>query len=111
MEIILMPTAMEDIEFWNKSGNLGIQKRISALLQSISAEPFAGIGKPEPLKYVLAGYWSRRINTEHRIVYACKDGKIYIVSCRYHYNKDRFVDIAQQIIATTENLNTNDIPL
>ena len=63
--------------------------RISALLADIAEHPFTGIGKPEPLKYDLAGKWSRRINTEHRIVYSVHDEMIdvYILSMRYHYSK------------------------
>ncbi|MDR1544673.1 MAG: Txe/YoeB family addiction module toxin [Prevotellaceae bacterium] len=88
MEIVLMPTALEDIEFWKKSGNIQIQKRISILLEAISANPFAGIGKPEKLKYVLNRYWSRRINAEHRIVYTLLNNKVYVIACRYHYDKN-----------------------
>jgi toxin YoeB len=85
MEVVLMPTALEDIEFWKKSGNVQVQKRISMLLEAISNHPFEGTGKPERLKYELNGYWSRRIDTEHRIVYTVISAKIYIISCRYHH--------------------------
>jgi toxin YoeB len=88
MEVVLMPTALEDIEFWKKSGNVQIQKRISILLKAISNHPFEGIGKPEKLKYELNGYWSRRINAEHRIIYTVVNSKAYVIACRYHYNKD-----------------------
>jgi toxin YoeB len=83
MEVVLMPTALEDIEFWEKSDNIQIQKRISMLLETISNHPFERVGKPEKLK--LNGYWSRRINAEHRIVYTVISNKIYVISCRYHY--------------------------
>jgi toxin YoeB len=88
MEVVLMPTALEDIQFWKKSGNLQIRKRISILLEAISNQPFEGIGKPEKLKYELNGYWSRRINAAHRIVYTVINDKIYVISCRYHYYKN-----------------------
>jgi toxin YoeB len=83
MEVVFMPTTVEDIEFWKKSGNTQIQERISMLLEAISNHPFEGVGKPERLK--LNGYWSRRINAEHRIVYTVKNNKIYVISCKYHY--------------------------
>jgi toxin YoeB len=84
MEVVLMPTALEDIEFWKKSGNIQIQKRISVLLEAISVNPFEGTGKPEKLKYE---YWSRRINAEHRIVYTVINNKEYIIACRYYYDR------------------------
>lgn len=58
---------------------------IITLIKEISRTPFSGIGKPEPLKNALSGYWSRRINDEHRIVYKIVDGSIYIAQLRYHY--------------------------
>ncbi len=69
MEIELFAEAIEDFENWKKSGNLAIQKKIKNLFSSMIETPFEGIGKPEALKYNLAGKWSRRINGEHRIVY------------------------------------------
>ena len=69
MEIIYSLTAKNELEYWRKSGNKSIQKKISALLLSIIETPFEGIGKPEPLKHEYAGCWSRRIDREHRIVY------------------------------------------
>ena len=85
MEIDLLDQALEDIEFWKKSGNKTIQKRITKLLESISKTPYSGIGKPEPLKYELQGYWSRRITEEHRLVYTVKDNRIKVISMRFHY--------------------------
>lgn len=61
-------------------------KRINAIIKDIQRNPFDGIGKPEPLKGNLSGLWSRRIDGENRVVYFEKDGVIYIVSCRGHYN-------------------------
>lgn len=69
MEIEFKTGALDDIEFWKRSGNKKIQSRITGLLKSIALTPESGIGKPENLKGNLSGYWSRRINKEHRIVY------------------------------------------
>jgi toxin YoeB len=83
-----MPTALQDIECWEKTGNSKIQQRLSVLLEDISIDPLKGIGKPERLKYDLSEYWSRRIDAIHRIVYTCVNNKVYVISCRYRYNKD-----------------------
>jgi toxin YoeB len=85
MEIIYLPKAIEDLQFWKKSGNKQIQQRISSVLQSIQQTPFEGIGKPEPLKHSLSGMWSRRINQEHRVVYEITDNTAYIHSLKDHY--------------------------
>ncbi len=76
--------AWADYLHWQQ-GDKQVLKRINALLKEIQREPFAGIGKPEPLKYTLAGYWSRRITDEHRLVYKAENGHIIIIQCRYHY--------------------------
>jgi len=60
-------------------------KRINQLIDAIDHDPFVGIGKPEPLKHQLAGYWSRRVNEEHRLVYRVENDMLVIVQCRYHY--------------------------
>ena len=62
-----------------------IHLKILNLIQSCLDEPYAGIGKPEPLKYELKGYWSRRITKEHRLVYEVTDEEIIILSCKFHY--------------------------
>lgn len=67
MEIEYTKQAQKDLEYWKKSGNKLIQKKISEILEDIQKNPFEGIGKPEPLKHNLSGSWSRRINLEHRI--------------------------------------------
>lgn len=87
MEIVLLPQAEADRDYWKRVGNKAIMKRISALLADIQAHPFTGIGKPEPLKHDLQGKWSRRINREHRLVYSVADGMIYVYvfSMRDHY--------------------------
>lgn len=69
MEIIFHGKAKRDFEFWKKSGDKIIQKKIQALLADMLLHPYEGIGKPEALKYEFSGQWSRRINKEHRIIY------------------------------------------
>lgn len=87
MEIVLLPQAEADRDYWKKIGNIAIMKRISALLADIQEHPFTGIGKPEPLKRELQGKWSRRINKEHRLVYSVSDGMlyVYVFSMKDHY--------------------------
>lgn len=87
MEIILLEQALKDRDYWLKSGNTAIMNKITALLKDILAHPYTGIGKPEPLKYELSGKWSRRINSEHRIIYSVDDDRliIYVFAMRYHY--------------------------
>ncbi len=84
MNIIWSDKSWEDYISWH-SDNKRILKKINTLIKDIKRHPFEGIGKPEPLKHELAGCWSRRINSEHRLVYEIADGNLYIVSCRYHY--------------------------
>ena len=76
--------AWDDYEYWQKTSKEKV-KQISKLIKAIKRDPFEGIGKPEPLKHDLAGYWSRRIDQEHRLVYEVQDDAIVIVQCRYHY--------------------------
>ena len=64
-----------------------ILKRIHELLKDIDRNGHEGIGKPEPLRHTLSGYWSRRINQEHRLIYSIDEENIYILSCKYHYTK------------------------
>jgi toxin YoeB len=87
MEISYTPDAQKDREFWKKSGNKAILKKISSLITSIEETPYKGIGKPEPLKHEFSGYWSRRINKEHRIVYEVleEENKIVVLSLKGHY--------------------------
>lgn len=89
MEIVFSKKAQNDLQFWNKSGNKKIIKKISELLHDIQRSPFEGIGKPEQLKHNLSGIWSRRIDKEHRIVYEIIDENIIeilnILSLKGHY--------------------------
>jgi toxin YoeB len=89
MEIVLLEQAQKDREYWKESGNKAIMNRITALLKDIVEHPYTGKGKPEPLKYDLAGKWSRRINSEHRIIYSVNEDivTVYVFAMRYHYSK------------------------
>ena len=87
MEIVLFKDAKDDLEYWRKSGNKAVQKKIQELFKDMKEHPYDGIGKPEPLKYDLSGKWSRRINYEHRIVYTVTDDLINIYSLRGHHDK------------------------
>jgi len=89
MEIIFASKAKSDLEFWVKSGNKNILKKITQLIKDIQLHPFEGIGKPEPLKHNLSGKWSRRINQEHRLIYQITDDNkieiLNILSLKGHY--------------------------
>ena len=84
MKLIFSEQAWEDYLHWQKIDKK-LLERINVLIKDISRSPFEGIGKPEPLKNALSGYWSRRINDEHRIVYKIADGSMLIAQLRYHY--------------------------
>ena len=84
MKLIFSENAWEDYLYWQKTDKK-ILNRINKLIKEIKREPFTGVGKPEPLKHGLAGYWSRRINDEHRMVYKVMDGALLIAQLRYHY--------------------------
>jgi len=86
MNITFSKNAWEDYSSWLVEDKK-ILKKINELIKDISRTPFDGKGKPEPLKYDLAGFWSRRIDREHRLVYQVIDGEILIYSCKYHYDK------------------------
>lgn len=77
--------AWEDYLYW-QSHDKQILKRLNVLLRDAERTPFDGIGKPEPLRGDLSGFWSRRINDEHRLVYRVKDGMLEIISCMDHYD-------------------------
>lgn len=84
MKLIFAENAWTDYLYWQKTDKKMLQ-RINTLIKDIKREPFEGIGKPEPLKHALSGYWSRRINDEHRIVYKIYQDSILIAQLRYHY--------------------------
>ncbi|MES2417483.1 MAG: Txe/YoeB family addiction module toxin [Bacteroidota bacterium] len=85
MELEFTIDAQQQLVEWKKSGNKQVQKKITELINSILETPFMGIGKPEALKHNWTGYWSRRINDEHRLVYKVEDNKVTIVQLKFHY--------------------------
>jgi len=84
MKLIFSSKAWDNYLYWQKTDKAMV-KRINALIKDIQRSPFDGIGKPEPLKHGLSGYWSRRISDEHRIVYKIAEGNLLIAQLRYHY--------------------------
>jgi toxin YoeB len=84
MPIKFSDQAWEDYLYWQSHDKTTL-KRINTLLREIQRSPFEGIGKPEPLKHALAGFWSRRIDEEHRLVYTVQDDTVLVAQCRYHY--------------------------
>jgi len=84
MNVLFTPEAWEDYLWFQKNDKEGL-KRINSLIRNIVRTPFEGIGKPEPLRHHLSGFWSRRITDEHRLVYAVEGEQVQIVQCRYHY--------------------------
>jgi toxin YoeB len=81
---VFHPEFREDLRYWVET-NRRVALRAFDLIEAILRDPFAGIGKPEPLKYVLAGAWSRRLTEEHRMVYAVSEGIVDCLQARYHY--------------------------
>ncbi|PIE73528.1 MAG: Txe/YoeB family addiction module toxin [Deltaproteobacteria bacterium] len=84
MKLIFSENAWDDYLYWQKNDKK-IVRRINTLIREIQRVPYAGIGKPEALRHGLSGFWSRRINSEHRIVYSVKDDIVFIAQLRYHY--------------------------
>jgi toxin YoeB len=84
VRLIFSEQAWEDYLYWQKT-NKKTLRRVNTLIKEIERSPFEGMGKPEPLKHALSGYWSRRINEEHRIVYKASGDALYIAQLRYHY--------------------------
>ena len=84
MRLVFSEQAWEDYLYWLEQDRR-LVARINRLIKGMLREPFAGIGKPEPLKHAVAGYWSRRINEEHRIVYKIEGDSVLIAQLRYHY--------------------------
>ena len=85
MKLIFVDESWEDYLYWQKTDKK-ILSKINNLLKEISRDPFSGAGKPEPLKYKYKGFWSRRIDAEHRLIYKVKDDEILIAKCRFHYD-------------------------
>jgi len=84
MKLVFSDAAWEDYLFWQQQDKRMVE-RINKLIKEVQREPFSGIGKPEPLKHALAGYWSRRITDEHRMVYKIEGDSMLIAQLRYHY--------------------------
>lgn len=84
MKLIFADHAWDDYLYWQKTDKK-MFKRVNSLIKAIQRSPFEGIGKPEPLRHALSGYWSRRINDEQRIVYKVDSESVYIAQLRYHY--------------------------
>jgi toxin YoeB len=85
-KVAFEPDAFEQLGQWAIEDKK-VFKKILELIKDIQREPFSGIGKPEPLKYELQGYWSRRITEEHRLVYKIEEDLLIILSCKYHYDE------------------------
>jgi toxin YoeB len=84
MNILFTDDAWEDYLYWQQTDKQTLRK-INQLLKEIQRTPFTGIGKPEPLKHQLQGCWSRRIDSEHRLVYEITDNALKVIGCRFHY--------------------------
>jgi toxin YoeB len=84
VKLAFTPTGWEDYVHW-QSADRQILKRINRLIEETLRDPYAGIGKPEPLKHALAGAWSRRITEEHRLVYLPTENELVVLQARYHY--------------------------
>ncbi len=84
MDVIFYPNGWSDYQYWLKA-DLKLLKKINTLIKECQRTLFTGIGKPEPLKNELSGWWSRRIDREHRLVYRVKDGALEIAQCKHHY--------------------------
>ena len=85
MKYIFVDESWEDYLYWQKT-NKKILQKINQLLKDISRNPYTGIGKPEPLKYKYSGFWSRRIDGEHLLIYMVRNDEILIAKCRFHYD-------------------------
>jgi toxin YoeB len=84
MDIFWDNSAWEDYLLW-QGNDRNVLLKINALIKECQRTPFEGTGKPQPLRQNLSGFWSRRINSEHRLVYKVEDNTLYIAQCRYHY--------------------------
>jgi toxin YoeB len=84
VKLIFADAAWDDYLYWQRQDRK-IVERINKLISEIQRDPFSGVGKPEPLKHALSGFWSRRINDEHRIVYRIEGASLLIAQLRFHY--------------------------
>ena len=84
MKLVFADEAWDDYLYWQKQDRKMVD-RINKLIEAIARDPFTGIGKPEPLKHAFAGFWSRRINDEHRMVYRVTGDQLEIAQLRFHY--------------------------
>ena len=84
MKLIFADAAWEDYLYWQKQDRK-VLERINKLVQEVKREPLSGVGKPEPLRHALAGFWSRRITDEHRMVYRVEGEQLLIAQLQYHY--------------------------
>ena len=85
MKYVFVDESWEDYVYWQNIDKKKV-KRINELLKDIARNPFDRIGKPEPLKHKYAGFWSRKIDEEHRLIYKYEEGEIHILKCRFHYD-------------------------
>jgi len=85
MKYVFVDESWDDYLYWQKIDKKML-KRINLLIKDISKQPYEGIGKPEPLKHNYRGFWSRRINGEHRLIYQVREDEIRIIKCRFHYD-------------------------
>jgi toxin YoeB len=84
VKIVFSSQSWDEYLYWQKTDKHTL-KRINDLIKAIKRTPYKGKGKPELLKYALTGYWSRRINDEHRLIYKAKDDTLFVAQLRYHY--------------------------
>ena len=84
MKLVFADEAWDDYLYWQKQDRKMVE-RINKLIQEVRRDPFTGVGKPEPLKHALAGFWSRRITDEHRMVYRVEGDSLLVAQLRYHY--------------------------
>jgi toxin YoeB len=84
VKLIFSDDAWDDYLYW-QNNDRKIVERINKLIQEVKREPFSGLGKPEPLKHALSGFWSRRITDEHRMVYRVEADALLLAQLRYHY--------------------------
>lgn len=85
MKYVFVEESWEDYLYWQQT-NKKILLKVNALLKDIAVNPFSGLGKPEPLKYKYSGFWSRRIDGKHRLIYKVSGEEVLIAKCRFHYD-------------------------